>query len=145
MKHSASRVFHGTTQYLPDNIACPLHPKCIMSWMLWICLPFTEQRYVIKATAMMPLSALLVEACSKMKPAMNPEFCQLLLAKKRLDTSLTFRLANIPAGSKIEVARGGCCRSVHLANLWLYLHQGYRVLNIWCTVQFNVAAPHTLM
>ncbi|MEW5297609.1 MAG: hypothetical protein WDW38_006783 [Sanguina aurantia] len=63
------------------------------------------QRHVFKATAMMPLSQLLAEACSKMKPAMHPECCQMLLAKKRLDPTLSFRNANIPAGSKIEVAR----------------------------------------
>ena len=57
---------------------------------------------------MTPLSAVLAEACSKMKPALDPARCSLLLNKKPLDLSLPFRLANIPNGSSL-ILHGGWC------------------------------------
>ncbi|KXZ47621.1 hypothetical protein GPECTOR_34g780 [Gonium pectorale] len=62
------------------------------------------QRQAIKATAMAPLSALLAEACSRMKPPLDPAHASLVFNKKPLtDMSCPFRLANIPAGSALTL------------------------------------------
>lgn len=56
---------------------------------------------------MTPLSAVLEEACSKMKPALAPGEHALACGKplKPVDLSLPFRLANIPSGSRLELVR----------------------------------------
>ncbi|KAG2485558.1 hypothetical protein HYH03_015723 [Edaphochlamys debaryana] len=53
---------------------------------------------------MAPLSALLAEACSKMKPPLDPAKCALALGKKPIvDLACPFRLANIPNGSALTL------------------------------------------
>lgn len=64
-----------------------------------------EQRHVAKPTPMTPLSAVLQEACSKMRPPLDPSQCQLILNKKPVDLGLPVRLANIPSGSKLELVK----------------------------------------
>jgi hypothetical protein len=54
---------------------------------------------------MTPLSAVLQEACSKMRPALEASQCQLIFNKKPVDLGLPVRLANIPSGSKLELIK----------------------------------------
>jgi hypothetical protein len=61
---------------------------------------------VAKPTPMTPLSAVLQEACSKMRPALDPAQCQLVFNKKPVDLGCPVRLANIPSGSKLELVKG---------------------------------------
>lgn len=54
---------------------------------------------------MTPLSAVLQEACSKMRPALEASQFQLIFNKKPVDLGLPVRLANIPSGSKLELVK----------------------------------------
>lgn len=55
---------------------------------------------------MMLLSDALVEACSKLRPALDASQCTLKFNKKPVDLKTPFRLLNIPAGSKLEIIKG---------------------------------------
>ena len=65
-----------------------------------------EQRHVAKPTPMTPFSAVLADACAKMRPALDHSAHQLLFNKKPVDLGLPVRLANIPAGSRLDLVPG---------------------------------------
>ena len=51
------------------------------------------------------LAAVLADACSKFKPALDPNHHMLMLNKKPVDLGLPFRLANIPSGTRLDLVR----------------------------------------
>ena len=60
---------------------------------------------------MAKVMTILEQACSKFKPALNPNECHLIVhegprSKRTQDLTVPFRLANIPTNAKIEVVRG---------------------------------------
>lgn len=65
----------------------------------------TEQKHVVKVTAMQTLTNVLQAASSKFKPALQLEQCELQLSKKAVDLRTPFRLLNVPAGSKLEIIK----------------------------------------
>jgi hypothetical protein len=66
---------------------------------------YTEQKHVVKVTAMQTLTDVLQAASSKFKPALQPEQCELQLSKKPVDLRTPFRLLNVSAGSKLEIIK----------------------------------------
>ncbi|GAX84069.1 hypothetical protein CEUSTIGMA_g11493.t1 [Chlamydomonas eustigma] len=69
-----------------------------------------EQRVKVSVSPMAKLSTVLEEACNRLKPALDPSLCELILHegrnKLKLDLKLPFRLANIPKTAKLEVVQG---------------------------------------
>ena len=73
--------------------------------------PRSEQHVKVSITPMAKVMTILEQACSKLKPAMDPADCQLIVhegprSKRTQDLTVPFRLANIAANAKIEVVRG---------------------------------------
>lgn len=63
---------------------------------------------------MQPLSAIVQQVCSRLQLShIDPAKCQLFHNKKPLDLNVPARLANLPAGAKLELQTGNaflCCK-----------------------------------
>lgn len=59
---------------------------------------------------MAKVMTMLEQACAKLKPALDPSECQLIVhegrSKRVQDLLVPFRLANIPGNARIEIERG---------------------------------------
>lgn len=55
---------------------------------------------------MQPLSSIVEQLCSSLPSPVDPAACQLLFNKKALELSTPARLANLPAGAKLELRTG---------------------------------------
>ncbi len=71
---------------------------------------YAEQHVKVMASPMAKIATLLEQACAKLKPALDPSVCSLVIVegknKRVLDLQCPFRLANIPTNAKIEVVKG---------------------------------------
>jgi hypothetical protein len=66
-----------------------------------------EQKHVAKIGPMATLRGALADAAAKWRPPVDASTASVLLAKKPVDLDTPFRLLNIPAGSRLDVVRGG--------------------------------------
>eukprot|EP00192_Tetraselmis_astigmatica_P011428 CAMPEP_0117649282 /NCGR_PEP_ID=MMETSP0804-20121206/883_1 /TAXON_ID=1074897 /ORGANISM="Tetraselmis astigmatica, Strain CCMP880" /LENGTH=374 /DNA_ID=CAMNT_0005454997 /DNA_START=248 /DNA_END=1372 /DNA_ORIENTATION=- len=64
-------------------------------------------RYAVKVMPMMPLSAVVEDACRQAGIQCQLSSCTLKLGKQQVDLSIPFRFANIPSGAKLELHVAG--------------------------------------
>ena len=68
----------------------------------------------MKLQPMQPLSTIVEQLCASLPRPVDPAACQLLFNKQPLVLSTPARLANLPAGAKLELRTGAallwCCK-----------------------------------